>query len=94
MDIAASEVRNRTGTEPSVIDGAKRCHVSYDASWHRRGHYSNQGFGAAIDSTSGKVLDYGLLQRVCLKCAVWSEERQSLFPDEYPTSKNTTSTAQ
>ena len=67
MDLAAEEVRCRLDSEPSVIDGATRCHVSYDASWHRRGHYSNQGFGAAIDSHSGKVLDYGVMQRVCKK---------------------------
>lgn len=39
----------------------------YDASWHRRGHFSNQGFGAVIDSQSGKVLDHDLLQRICRK---------------------------
>ena len=89
MDIAAAEVRNRSDAEASVIVGATRCHVSYDASWHRRGHYSNQGFGAAIDSSSGKVLDYALLQRFCLKCAVWSVQRQNDFPDEYVNFKET-----
>ena len=83
MDLAAEEVRCRLDSEPSVIDGATRCHVSYDASWHRRGHYSNQGFGAAIDSHSGKVLDYGVMQRVCKKCSNWSDERKSSFPEEY-----------
>ena len=83
MDLAAEEVRNRLDSEPSVIEGATRCHVSYDASWHRRGHYSNQGFGAAIDSTSGKVLDFGVMQRVCRKCSFWPEERQTSFPEDY-----------
>ena len=36
------------------------CVVSFDATWHRRGHYSNQGFTAAIEVYSGKVLDYVL----------------------------------
>ena len=83
MDLAAEEVRCRVDSEPSVINGVTRCHVSYDASWHRRGHYSNQGFGAAIDSHSGKVLDYGLMQRVCKKCCNWSDERKVAFPEEY-----------
>ena len=68
MDLAAEEVRCWVDSEPSVINGVTRCHVSYDASWHRRGHYSNQGFGAAIDSSRGKVMDYGVTKRVCKKC--------------------------
>ena len=83
MDLAAAEVRTRQDSEPSLIAGAKRCHVSYDASWHRRGHYSNQGFGAAIDSTSGKVLDFSMCQRVCGKFSDWTEKRQASSPDEY-----------
>ena len=50
MPLAASEVRQRPDTQPSNIPGAFRCDVSFDASWYKRGHYSNQGFGAAIDS--------------------------------------------
>ena len=30
--------------------------MSYDAVWHRRGHYSNQGFAAAIEILSATVL--------------------------------------
>ena len=83
MDLAAEEVRCRLDAIPSVIEPCMRCDVSFDASWHRRGHYSNQGFGAAIDAVSGKVLDFGIKQRVCKKCANWSEEKQSSFPEEY-----------
>ena len=57
--------------------------MSFDASWHRRGHYSNQGFGAAIDSVSGKVLDYDFCQRVCRKCLAWTDERKTANPEEY-----------
>ena len=83
MDLAAEEVRCRLDAIPSVIEPCLRCDVSFDASWHKRGHYSNQGFGAAIDAVSGKVLDYGIKQRVCKKCANWSEEKQASFPEEY-----------
>ena len=83
MDLAADEVRCRLDAVHSVIEPCVRCDVSFDASWHRRGHYSNQGFGAAIDAISVKVLDFGIKQRVCKKCASWSEEKQAEFPEEY-----------
>ena len=83
MNLAVKEVRQRLDMVDSNIPGALRCHVSFDASWHRRGHYSNQGFGAAIDSESGKVLDYDFCQRVCRKCLSWTDERKAANPDEY-----------
>ena len=83
MKLAARDVSRHIDSIPSNIDGAVRCNVSFDASWHRRGHYSNQGFGAVIDSVSGKVLDYDLLQRVCRKCLLWPEERRVSEPEEY-----------
>ena len=57
--------------------------MSFDASWHRRGHFSNQGFAAAIDSEYGKVLDYQLYDRVCYPCSKWPDERKETHPDEY-----------
>ena len=86
MKIASREVAKQIDIVPSNIQGASRCHVSFDTSWHRRGHYSNQGFGAVIDSNSGKVLDYNLLQRVCKKCLAWPEERKTSEPEEYSSS--------
>ena len=83
MSLAASQVRARETTPESNIPGAFRCDVSFDATWHRRGHYSNQGFGAAIDVVSNKVLDYMLFQRVCRKCLTWPLERRSNFPEEF-----------
>ena len=83
MSLAAAQVRTRETSTESNIPGAFRCDVSFDATWHRRGHYSNQGFGAAIDVVSNKVLDYMLYQRVCRKCLTWPSERRSNFPEEY-----------
>ena len=83
MSYAASTVRQRESAVESNIPGAFKCDVSFDATWHRRGHYSNQGFGAAIDVVTNKVLDYMLYQRVCNKCSSWPQERQSNHPDEY-----------
>ena len=61
----------------------RNCTVSFDASWHRRGHFSNQGFAAAIDSEFGKVLDYQLYDRVCYLCSSWNEERKASHPEEF-----------
>ena len=65
------------------VPHTRECTVSFDASWHRRGHFSNQGFAAAIDSEFGKVLDYTLYDRVCYSCSKWPESRQESNPDEY-----------
>ena len=71
----------------SIVDestsGLREGAVSFDASWHRRGHYSNQGFAAAIDADSGKVLDYSLYDRVCFSCSKWPETRRSSCPEEF-----------
>ena len=63
--------------------GLRECAVSFDASWHQRGHCSNQGFAAAIDTDFGKVLDYSLYDRVCYSCSKWPESRRSSCPDEF-----------
>ena len=53
MSLAAAQVRARETSLESNIPGAFKC----DPTWHKRGHYSNQGFGAAIDIVSNKVLE-------------------------------------
>ena len=83
MTLAAAQVRSREKSVISNIPGAYRCDVSFDATWHRRGHYSNQGFGAAIDIASNKVLDYVLYQRICRKCLSWPDERRTSQPEDY-----------
>ena len=80
MDLAAEEVRNRLGSEPAVNEGATRCHLSYDASWHRRGHYSNQGFGPPSIPSMGR---FSILTSSRESGSLWSEERQASFPEEY-----------
>ena len=42
-----------------------------------------QGFGAAIDVVSNKVLDYALYQQVCQKRMNWPSERRTSQPDEF-----------
>ena len=63
MSMSSKLVRDTADT--SNIPECKNCTVT---SWHQRGNYSNQGFAAAIEVYSGKVLDYILYERVCSKC--------------------------
>ncbi|KAK3931711.1 Beta/gamma crystallin domain-containing protein 2 [Frankliniella fusca] len=44
--------------------------VSIDGSWHRRGHTSLYGFVAAIDVSTGLVIDYEILSKFCLMCSL------------------------
>ena len=81
MSLTADRVR--ASAETSHIPNVRNCTVSFDATWHQRGYYSNQGFAAAIEVGSGKVLDYVLYDRNCNKCIKWSEERKEKNPDEF-----------
>ena len=83
MKGSAVHVHCSLPSEPSLPVHIRNCTVSFDASWHRRGHFSNEGFAAAIDSQFGKVLDYQLYDRVCYPCSKWNEDRKSSNPEEY-----------
>ena len=83
MQFAGEHAYSNASVVEESTSGLKECAVSFDASWHRRGHYSNQGFAAAIDADFGKVLDYSLYDRVCFSCSKWPESRRSSCPEEY-----------
>ena len=83
MEISAKLVHSSAPTTDLLPENLRSCTVSFDASWHRRGHFSNQGFAAAIDSENGKVLDYQLYDRVCYLCSKWPEDRKENNPEEY-----------
>ncbi|XP_035825594.1 uncharacterized protein LOC118477666 [Aplysia californica] len=42
--------------------------VSYDGSWHTRGHTSNSGVGCVIENRTGLVVDFQVLSKHCHKC--------------------------
>ena len=83
MRIAGKQAYSQATPVTVSQSGLRDSAVSFDASWHRRGHYSNQGFAAAIDTDFGKVLDYALYDRVCYSCSKWPESRRSSCPDQY-----------
>ena len=83
MSISGQKVFANSQPSTMVVQGIRECIVSFDASWYQRGHFSNQGFAAAIDAETGKVLDYSLYDRVCYLCSRWDEERKMQKPDEF-----------
>ena len=44
--------------------------VSYDGTWHKRGHSSHHGIGIVIDLSTGFVLDYKVLSNYCHGCMI------------------------
>lgn len=59
-----------TITDDSVIDLG----VSYDGSWHKRGHTSNYGIGCVIELQTGLVIDYCVLSKYCQVCEITKTE--------------------
>lgn len=44
--------------------------VSFDGTWHKRGHTSLYGIGVVIDMLTGLVVDYEILSKYCHECVV------------------------
>ena len=83
MEISGDNVHSSFHSNSLLPENLRSCTVSFDASWHRRGHFSNQGFAAVIDLEYGKVLDYQLYDRVCYPCSKWPEDRKENHPADY-----------
>ena len=49
-----------------VIDGYIT--VSFDGSWHKRGHTSKYGPGVVIDALTGLVIAHEVLSKYCHAC--------------------------
>lgn len=43
--------------------------VSYDGTWHKRGHTSQYGVGLVIDVLTGLVVDFEVLSKFCHMCS-------------------------
>lgn len=44
--------------------------VSYDGTWHTRGHSSNFGIGCVIDVLTGLVIDHEIMSKYCHACVI------------------------
>ncbi|XP_015124356.1 uncharacterized protein LOC107046281 [Diachasma alloeum] len=64
-------------TDDSIIDIC----MSFDGSWHRRGHISLYGVAAVIDILTGIVVDYVVLSKYCHMCTVTAEELGKESPE-------------
>lgn len=51
-------------------DGILDVDVSFDGTWHTRGHSSFFGAGAVIDANTGLILDYETCGKICQLCIV------------------------
>lgn len=65
--------------ETTVIDIA----VSYDGSWHKRGHSSAYMVGCVVDILTGFVIDYEVLSKHCQWCSINSREYDDDDPEFY-----------
>ena len=54
---AADHLHRKVDSEPFPKPKAVNVTISFDSSWKTRGFYSNIGFGAAISTSTNKVLD-------------------------------------
>ena len=61
---AADRLHQRVDSESSPEPYAINVTIDFDSSWKTRGFYSNIGFGAAISTSTKKVLDYEILSRL------------------------------
>ena len=48
--------------------------VSYDGSWHKRGFTLKYGVGCCIQVTTGLIIDFELLSKICSLCATMKEK--------------------
>ena len=83
MQGAADELHLSVDAIPSPVATCMNTALSLNSSWKTLGYNSNLGFGSAISTTTEKVLDYVLFDRICDKCNRSSTERQNQRPEEY-----------
>ncbi|XP_041472696.1 uncharacterized protein LOC121421961 [Lytechinus variegatus] len=79
MSEAAQQLRMSAMEEDSSIKEGDvvEVAVSFDGTWHRRGHRSNHGVASVISMDTGEVLDFEVLSKICKECEVrkdWDRE--------------------
>ena len=63
QSMSMSAKLERDTADTSNIPDCKSCTVSYDGFWYQRGHYSNQGFAAAIEVYKGHAKSFRIYER-------------------------------
>ena len=54
--------------------------VSFDGTWHRRGHSSHYGVGVVVDQLTGLVVDTHTLSNYCCACARAPAKSSPMYP--------------
>ncbi|CAN8031141.1 unnamed protein product, partial [Ixodes persulcatus] len=73
--------------------------VTYDGTWHKRGHTSHVGVGVAIELETGLVLDYSVQSHYCHGCSLgpaqgsdshedWAENHRAVCQKNFAGSAN------
>ena len=57
--------------------------VSYDGTWHTRGHSSKLGVACVIDLLTGICIDYHVMSKYCQKCETTGKKMEELGPNAY-----------
>ena len=76
-DSMASAVREVKRAYSDQQEEIKNIHVSFDGSWHKRGHTSNSGIGCVIERKTGLVIDCEVLTRYCHVCETVGKRLQA-----------------
>ena len=71
---AAAVKSHLRDTEGVPEDDTYDVTISFDGSWHKRGHTSLYGIGVVVEVTTGLVLDYVVLSKYCHACAIHEAE--------------------
>ncbi|KAM7298335.1 lipase member M-like [Ixodes scapularis] len=90
MRDAAQAVRDAqpTGNPSAGSDRLDVC-ISYDGTWHKRGHTSHFGVGVAIELETGLVLDFSVQSKYCHGCELGPKEDDEHFEEWAETHKAT-----
>ncbi|KAM7298379.1 hypothetical protein ISCGN_018975 [Ixodes scapularis] len=90
MRDAAQAVRDAqpTGSPTAGSDRLDVC-ISYDGTWHKRGHTSHFGVGVAIELETGLVLDFSVQSKYCHGCELGPKEDDEHFEEWAETHKAT-----
>lgn len=57
--------------------------VSFDGSWHKRGHTSHYGVGFAIDNLTGLIVDYEVLSKYCAECELVGSKLEKALQERW-----------
>ena len=80
MQQAIVKSYEEVGVKPDC-EGILEIGVSYDGSWHKRGHSSHTGIGVVIDLLTGLPIDYEILSNFCQQCQLAQSSEDEIFDD-------------